>query len=75
MEHNITLEGSESNVFRGVSVYLDRFPHNVRMELNVIQGGSINDPENMLKNGLESGSGKPIISISDTKEINFYRIE
>ena len=75
LEHNITLEGSESDVFRGVSVYLDKFPDNVRMELNVIQGGSINDPENILKNGLESGSGKPVISINNTKEINFYRIE
>ena len=34
-----------------------------------------NDLENILKNGLESGSGKPVISINNTKEINFYRIE
>lgn len=76
LEHNITLGGSESNVFRGVSVYLDRFPDDVRMELNLIQGGTINDPENILKeNGLEAGSGKPVISINNTKEINVYRIE
>lgn len=73
LEHNITLEGSESNAFTGVSVYFDKFPENVKMELNLIQGGIINDPQNMLKEGgLESGLGKPVISISNTKEINIY---
>ena len=76
MEHNITLEGSESNVFRGVSVYLDKFPDNVRWELNVIQGGTINDSQSILKeNILESDSGNPVISINNTKEINIYRID
>ena len=76
LEHNITLGGSESNTFRGVSVYVDKFPDNVRMDLNLIQGGKIKDPENILKeNSLESGSGKPVISINNTKEIDFYRKE
>lgn len=73
LEHNITLDGSESSAFRGVSVYLDKLPENVRMELNLIQGGTINDPQNILKkNILASGSGKPVISINNTKEINVY---
>lgn len=76
LEHNITLGGSESNTFRGVSVYLDKFPDDVRMELNLIRGGKINDPQNILKeNSLESGSGQPVISINNTKEIDFYRKE
>ena len=76
LEHNITLGGLESNTFRGVAVYLDKFPDNVRMELNLIQGGKINDPQNILKeNSLESGSGEPVISINNTKEIDFYRKE
>lgn len=74
LEHDITLDGPESDAFRGVSVYLDKFPENVRMELNLLQGGTINDPQNILKeNGFESGSGKPVISINNTKEINIYR--
>lgn len=73
LEHNITLDGSESNAFRGVSVYLDKLPDNVKMELNLIQGGTINDSQNILKkNKFESGSGKPVISINNTKEINVY---
>ena len=76
IEHNITLDGSEANAFRGVSVYLDKFPDNVRMELNVIQGGTINDPQSILKENIsESDSGKPVISINNTKEINVYRKE
>ena len=31
LEYNITLGGSESNTFRGVSVYLDKFTDNLRM--------------------------------------------
>ena len=73
LEHNITLGGSESNTFKGVSVYLDKFSDNVRMELNLMQGGTIKDPQNILKeNSLESGSGKPVISINNTKEISIY---
>lgn len=76
IEHNITLEGSEANAFRGVSVYLDKFPDHVRMDLNVIQGGAINDPQSILKENIpESDSGKPVISINNTSEINFYRKE
>lgn len=73
IKHNITLEGSEANAFRGVSVYLDQFPDNVRMELNVLQGGAINDPQSILKGNIsESDSGKPVIRINHTKEINVY---
>ena len=76
LEHNITLNGSGANTYRGVSVYLDKFPDNVKMELNLIQGGTINDPQNILQeNGLESGTGKPVISINHTKELNVYRKE
>ena len=76
LEHNITLDGSESNSFRLVSIYFDKFPDNISMNLNLIQGGIINDPQDILKeNGLESGSGKPIISINHTQEINIYSKE
>jgi hypothetical protein len=63
LDHNITLYGSESNEFRDVSVYLDKLPDNVKMELNLIQGGTINDQQSILKkNRLELGSGKPVIT-------------
>lgn len=76
LKHNITLDGSEANAFRGVSVYFDKFPDNISMDLNLIQGGTINDPQDILKeNGLESGSGKPVLSINNTKEINIYSEE
>lgn len=76
LKHNITLDGSESNAFRGVSIYFDKFPDNISMDLNLIQGGTINDPQDILKeNGLESGSGKPVLSINNTKEINIYSEE
>lgn len=76
LDHNITLDGSDSDAFRGVSVYLDKLPDNVRMELNVIQGGTINDPKNILKkNRMESGSGKPVISVNNTKTIEVYTKE
>ena len=39
--------------------------------VNFIQGGTINDPQNILKeNSLASGSGQPVISINNTKEID-----
>lgn len=73
LDHNITLNGSESNTFRGVSVYLDKVPDTVKMELSLIQDGTINDPHSILKEGeLETGSGKPVIRINHTKEINVY---
>lgn len=76
IKHNITLDGSDTNAFRGVSLYLDKFPDLVRMELHVMQGGTINDPQNILKkNTSESDAGKPVISINHTKEINIYRKE
>ncbi len=76
LEHNITLEGSEENAFQGVSVYFDKIPENVKMECNLLQGGSINDPRSVLDGGgLECGSGEPVISINNTKEINIYIVE
>lgn len=76
MNHNITLDGSELDAFRRVSVYFDRFPDNISMDLDLIQDGTINDPQDILKeNGFESGSGKPVISINNTKEINIYMEE
>lgn len=73
LDHNITLDGFESNAFRGVSIYLDELPDNVKMELNLLQGGRINDSDSILEdNRLETGSGKPVISINNTKEINVY---
>ena len=62
LNHNITLDGSELDPFRSVSVYFDKFPDNVKMDLNVIEGGTINDSDDILKKeGLESGSGKPVM--------------
>lgn len=73
MDHNITLEGSESKEFISASVYFDKLPDNVKMELNTNQGGRINAPQNIFKdNGYEAGTGKPVISINNTKEINTY---
>lgn len=72
LEHDITLDGSGTDTFRGVSVYLDAFPEDVKMEFDLLEGGTINDPENILENGLKLGSGKPVISIRDTKEINLW---
>ncbi len=76
LNHNITLDGSESDIFKRVSVYFDKFPDNVKMDLTLIQGGKINDPQDILKEeGLESSSGKPVISVNCTKEINIYSEE
>lgn len=76
LNHAITLDGSESDTFRTVSVYFDRFPDNVKMDLNLIQGGKVNDPQDILKEkGLESGSGKPVISVNYAQEINIYSEE
>ena len=76
LNHNITVDGSESDTFRSVSVYFDKFPDNVKMDLNLIEGGTINDTDNVLKEkGLESGSGKPVISINGAQEISVYSYE
>lgn len=73
LNHNITLDGLESNTFRGVLVFLDEVPDNVKMELNLIQGGTIIDSQSILENNrLETGSGKPVISINNAKEIDVY---
>ena len=46
------------------------------MDINLIQGGTINDPQDILKEeGLESGSGKPVISVNYAQEINIYSEE
>lgn len=76
LNHNITLEGSELNAFRSVSVYFDKFPDNVKMDLHLIEGGTINDSDDILKKeGLESGSGKPVISVNYAQEISIYSEE
>ncbi|MCM1237282.1 MAG: hypothetical protein NC489_45010 [Ruminococcus flavefaciens] len=76
LNHNITLDGSELDIFRKVSVYFDKFPDNVRMDLNLIQGGAINDPQDILKKkGFESGSRKPVISVNYAQEISIYSEE
>lgn len=76
LNHNITLDGSESDTFRSVSVYFDKFPDNVKMDLNLIEDGTINDPDDILKKeGLESGSGKPVVSVNYAQEINIYSEE
>ena len=76
LSHNITLDGSKSDIFRSVSVYFDRFPDNIKMDLNIIEGGIINDPDDILKKeGLEAGSGEPVISVNDAQEVNIYRQE
>ena len=76
LDHNITLDGSESNAFRSVSIYFDKFPGDISLDLNPLQGGTINDPQDVLKeNGFESGSGKPVISINNAKEINIFKEE
>ena len=76
LDHNITLEGSKSNPFRGVSLYFDRFPENISLELTPAPGGAVNDPEGILEeNGLTAGSGEPVIRISDAKKISLYREE
>lgn len=76
LNHDIMLDGSESEPFRGVSVYFDKFPDNVTMDLNLIQGATINDPQDILeKKGPASGSEKPVISVNYTREINIYSEE
>lgn len=76
LNHDITLDASEGNTLSGVSLYFDQFPADVKMELNLTPDGSVNDPGDILKqNGLEAGSGKPVISISDTKIVNLYNKE
>ena len=76
LNHNITLDGSELDTFKRVSVYFDRFPNNIKMDLNLIQGGTINDPQDILKEKVfESGAGKPVISVNYAQEINIYREE
>lgn len=73
LQHNITLDGSESEAFRGVSVYFDKLPDNIRMDFHTTQDGTINDPQHLFKGSrFESGSGKPVINIQNTEEIEFY---
>lgn len=73
IEHNITLEGSESNTFRGFSVYMDKFPENVKIEFPNIPQSAINAPFGLLTGDkLELGSGKPIISINNADKLDFY---
>ncbi len=76
LHHNITLDGSISDTFRSVSVYFDKFPYNVTLDFSLLEGGTINDPDDILKEeGLASGSGKPVISINYAQEISVYSEE
>lgn len=68
------LDGSEANAFKSVSVYFDTVPASIKMEVNPIQNGSIQDPQHILDNGrLVSGTEKPVIRIHAAKEINLYK--
>ena len=49
LEHDITLDGSETDALRGVSVYFDEFPENVSIESDLIQSGAVNVPQDVLK--------------------------
>lgn len=76
LTHNITLDGSTSDSFKDVSIYFDKFPDNVSLDLGLSPDGIINDPNNLLKeNGFESGSGKPVISINYAEKISIYSKE
>lgn len=76
LTHNITLDGSDSDGFKDVSIYFDKFPDNVSMDLGLSPNAIINDPDDILKeNGLESGLGKPIISINYAEKISIYSKE
>lgn len=76
LDHDITLDGSEANAFRNVSVYFDKLPENVKMDLNLIDDGTIDDLDSILeKDGLELGSGKPVISINNAERISVYSEE
>lgn len=74
LDHDIVLDGSETNAFKSVSVYFDTVPASIKMEVNPIQNGSIQDPQHILDNGrLVSGTEKPVIRIHAAKEINLYK--
>lgn len=73
LDHNITLDGSDANAFRSVSVYLDKIPDNISIEPSLTHDGTIYDEANLLKNNrLKAGSGKPVISINKTEKIDIY---
>ena len=74
LDHDIVLDGSETNAFKSVSVYFDTVPASIKMEVNPILNGSIQDPQHILDNGrLVSGTEKPVIRIHAAKEINLYK--
>ncbi|MFR6276575.1 MAG: hypothetical protein ACLUL2_24785 [Blautia sp.] len=73
LDHNIMLDGLESNTFRNVSVYFDKLPDNIKMEFNTIPNSAVNVPEDLFKEKkLERGSGEPMISINNADAIDFY---
>ncbi len=47
LDHNIMLDGLESNTFRNVSVYFDKLPDNIKMEFNTIPNSAVNVPEDV----------------------------
>lgn len=73
-KHSVTLDGAEPDAFKGASIYWDKFPDHVNLDLDLSQGGTINDPDDWLK---ENDSGiapaEPAIHISDAKVINIYK--
>lgn len=43
------------------------------MDFHTTQDGTINDPQHLFNGSrFESGSGKPVINIQNTEEIEFY---
>lgn len=73
LNHNITVSASDKAVFRGVSVYMDHLPKNIRMNIHTVSGGVIYDPQHMLKqNSFTLGSGEPLIHIQNTEEVDLY---
>lgn len=73
LDHNITLMGSELNPFREVSILFDKLPENIKIELNNIPQNAIDDLDGLLTGDkLELGSGKPIISISNSDKLDLY---
>lgn len=73
LDHNITLDGSESASFRDAIIYFDKLPENVKMEFTNVPSNAIDDSDGLLTGGqLESGSGNPVISINHADKVELY---
>lgn len=76
LKHDIILEGTQTNAFRSVSVFMDQYPADAKLDWNVLPDGVIDDPQNVLKqNGTAPDTATPVIRISHTKEISCYMEE